>query len=1196
MLKTVKIIYHPFRYLCILTIALFAILIGCSVENPKMDAAPEMNNEDSSEQFYLINVEGDTIPTGVSIPAKGKWINPDSVTQPKKIPLLRPPKVVQTPTNVHPVRKPKVVQIPKKLTIITPGQDGIPLPVTVPAQGKKVPILFSAPMSKLPPLKKDAANYNIQYLDMDQGMLSPYVSSMLEDSKGNLWFGARGGGVSRYDGHSFTHFTPKEGLSSPNVYSILEDSRGNLWFGTTNGLNCYNGQYFTRYTTEEGLSSNWIHSMLEDSKGNLWFGTYGGGVNRYDGHSFTHFTTKEGLLNNTLSHPMLEDSQGNLWFGTRRGVNRFDGKSFLHFTTKEGLSDNYVMSMLEDRQGYIWFGTYRGGVNRYDPYANNGQGNFTHFTTEQGLSHNGVNSMMEDKRGNLWFGTRGGGANCYDPNANEGQGSFTYFTTNEGLSHNWVFNMLEDSQGNLWFGTNGGGVNRYNPSLVSVHNNFTYFTTEEGLSYNDVRFILEDSQGDMWFATAREGVNRFSLSTSPELNNEQSKGQFSFTHFTTKEGLSSNLLGSMLEDSQGNLWFGTSNGLSRFNGQSFTHFTTKEGLSQDGVISMLEDSQGNLWFGTSRGLNRFDPKANDGQGSFIHFTTKEGLSHDEVISMLEDRQGNLWFGTSSGGVSCYDPNTNDGQGSFTHFTTNEGLHSNIVYSMLEDSQGNLWFGYNSVWVSRYDGRDFSHYKMKSSFESDLICAIVEDVEKNIWIGSEKSGVMVLVPPSGKAPDDDYKTIYLDKKYGLLNSDIRCIYPDSHGRIWIGSVGGVNMLDLNQFELPTKAPRNLQLRHIEIEQQYVDYRRLTDTAYHNSIAFGKILSTSFDSVAPFNNYPLGLTLPYELNHLTFHFNAIDWTALHKLEYSFWMEGLDENWSPLQSETRADYRNIPPGKHKFKVKAIGAAQVWGKPLEYTFSVLPPWWLTWWAKTIYLLIGGLLIFGIIRWRMASLQKQKEELKQTVKERTSELEVQKERSDELLLNILPSSIVEELKQTGHIEPMFFEEVSILFADFKGFTNIASTIPGKKLVKELDDIFHNFDDVIESVGLEKIQTIGDAYVAAGGLPKPDPDHAVKSVMAGQKFIEYLDKRNQTSSIKWKIRVGIHTGPVTAGVVGKRKFSYDIFGDTVNIAARVEASSEEGRINVSAYTHDKIKDKFSCEYRGKINAKGKGDLDMYFIK
>lgn len=185
-----------------------------------------------------------------------------------------------------------------------------------------------------------------------------------------------------------------------------------------------------------------------------------------------------------------------------------------------------------------------------------------------------------------------------------------------------------------------------------------------------------------------------------------------------------------------------------------------------------------------------------------------------------------------------------------------------------------------------------------------------------------------------------------------------------------------------------------------------------------------------------------------------------------------------------------------------------------------------------------------------------------------------------------------------GTGKPKRYEEVSVLFTDFVGFTNIVATIPAVKLVNELRDIFHHFDQIMESQGIERIQTIGDAYLAVCGIPNEDPDHAKKCVRAAQEIITYLEERNCNSALKWDTRIGIHSGPVTAGVMASKrsnKFSYDVFGDTVNVAARIESASEKGRINISAYTFDLVKDEFPCTYRGKINTKGKGELDMYFV-
>ena len=182
--------------------------------------------------------------------------------------------------------------------------------------------------------------------------------------------------------------------------------------------------------------------------------------------------------------------------------------------------------------------------------------------------------------------------------------------------------------------------------------------------------------------------------------------------------------------------------------------------------------------------------------------------------------------------------------------------------------------------------------------------------------------------------------------------------------------------------------------------------------------------------------------------------------------------------------------------------------------------------------------------------------------------------------------------------KPKRYEEVSVLFTDFVDFTNIVASIPAEMLVNELRDIFHHFDQIMQTHGIEKIQTIGDAYLAVCGLPQEDPRHAEKCILAAKAILQYLQERNRTSELTWEMRVGIHSGPVTAGVMASNrsnKFSYDIFGDTVNVAARIESAGEPGRINISATTYDLVSKAFSCTYRGKIAAKGKGELDMYFV-
>ncbi len=231
----------------------------------------------------------------------------------------------------------------------------------------------------------------------------------------------------------------------------------------------------------------------------------------------------------------------------------------------------------------------------------------------------------------------------------------------------------------------------------------------------------------------------------------------------------------------------------------------------------------------------------------------------------------------------------------------------------------------------------------------------------------------------------------------------------------------------------------------------------------------------------------------------------------------------------------------------------------------------------------------------RREMIEKQNELLEGEVAERTKELRAEKEESERLLYNILPQELADELKQKGSITPMRYEDATVLFTDFKGFTLASSKISPKKLVAELNEIFQAFDYITEKYSIEKIKTIGDSYMAVCGLPKQTEFHAIQCVNAALDMIRFLEKRKSKSELSFEMRVGLHSGPLVAGVVGTKKFIYDVWGDTVNIASRMETNGIPGKINISEKTFQLVKKHFKCDYRGKKDAKGKGKMKMYFI-
>ncbi len=223
-----------------------------------------------------------------------------------------------------------------------------------------------------------------------------------------------------------------------------------------------------------------------------------------------------------------------------------------------------------------------------------------------------------------------------------------------------------------------------------------------------------------------------------------------------------------------------------------------------------------------------------------------------------------------------------------------------------------------------------------------------------------------------------------------------------------------------------------------------------------------------------------------------------------------------------------------------------------------------------------------------------------QGLQEENSDLFIEKQKSDNLLLNILPEEVARELKETGQTTARRYELVTVMFADVKDFTKISETLPPEELVQEIDYCFRHFDDIVARHGIEKIKTIGDAYMCAGGLPQADKDNPKRVVQAALEMQQFMSEWETEQAARGKpvfeIRIGIHTGAVVAGVVGSKKFTYDIWGDTVNIAARIEQAGQAGKINISADTYQHVKRHFACRYAGTVEAKNKGELDVYWVE
>jgi adenylate cyclase len=338
----------------------------------------------------------------------------------------------------------------------------------------------------------------------------------------------------------------------------------------------------------------------------------------------------------------------------------------------------------------------------------------------------------------------------------------------------------------------------------------------------------------------------------------------------------------------------------------------------------------------------------------------------------------------------------------------------------------------------------------------------------------------------------------------------------------------------------------------------------------------------------------LILKHSKNNIAFEI-----VSDRQFEYQFMLKSYSNEWSPWRKYHFKEFTNLHSGQYIFTVSYRDNKNICGIMREVSFTVLPIWYLSSPAMAIYFMLVIVIIwvsYGQLNFRFARKQYS---LEQIINNRTEDLIREKEKTETLLSNVLPKNTADELMAKGKATKIKYNFVTVLFSDIQGFTKIAEEMNPEVLIDELDKFFFHFDSVVEKYGIEKIKTIGDAYMCAGGIPEKNRTNPVEVILAALEMQKYMLNLKRTSEVEgmkyWDIRIGIHTGTVVAGVVGQKKLSYDIWGDTVNTASRMESSGDAGKINISGTTYEFVKEFFVCEHRGKMPVKYKGELDMYFV-
>ncbi|MEN8203465.1 MAG: adenylate/guanylate cyclase domain-containing protein [Bacteroidota bacterium] len=332
-----------------------------------------------------------------------------------------------------------------------------------------------------------------------------------------------------------------------------------------------------------------------------------------------------------------------------------------------------------------------------------------------------------------------------------------------------------------------------------------------------------------------------------------------------------------------------------------------------------------------------------------------------------------------------------------------------------------------------------------------------------------------------------------------------------------------------------------------------------------------------------------------NDISFKLSGLDFQHRPEPLFRYSLKPVQEEWSPWQKDRTLKFDDLKAGAYALEAEGL---DLFGKKTVLTkmeFVIKPPFYKSWYAYIIYSFLFLIFLFLLRKWQLLSLQRAESRISLRIQSKIQDLTREKEKSDKLVAEVIPERTASQLKAVGKAKWDKYERATVLFSDIQGFTKIAEEMNPEALIDELDKFFFHFDSVVEKYNIEKIKTIGDAYMAAGGIPKKNSTNPVEVVLAALEMQTYMTQLKSSKAKIWDLRIGIHTGPVIAGVVGHKKVSYDIWGDTVNTASRMESSGEPGKVNISGITYGMVKDYFMCEYRGKLPVKYKGNIDMYFV-
>ena len=989
------------------------------------------------------------------------------------------------------------------------------------------------------------------------------------------------------DNYVYQTWSAFGGLTGTTATDVLQTRDGYLNIGTYEGLVRFDGVEFNTIRRARGNDYKFssVRTILEDSQGNIWLGSNDEGVHKIlpDGTAKV-YTTQNGLPNNSV-RALCEDKVGNIWIGTAAGVVYLTPKGhlitpqFQAGTVSKGI---IAVAFYCDTAGRVWLITsnenglflFSDGLFHTLPqidefFAHNSDGKYF------------ASSIVQDLNGAFWLGMAESGL-LYINNS-----EIKRLETNTILDNTSTWSMYVMSDGTMLFGTEHG--------LISFHNGVFEDSNDKDLRGAKINRIIRDREGNIWLASDRNGVGKLT------------HGKFS----VTKLGTTANAI---VEDSVGRVWIGTDKGVRCYVGEKeiknklteFTQnirvrhvgvtgkneilvscytkpgqilfnprteeiktWTTDNGLAGNKVRVAVETFPNEFYVGTTTGLSIIHA-----DGSVNTFKQIDGLENEYVMCIHKDSNDIVWIGTDGGGIYLM-----KNEAIINHISSEDGLIGNVVFKIMQDKEGNFWIctGSGINYCKNFDSahslpKDFQNINSDNGLGTDSVFQVIPDTSSAFWITSNygiasvDKKELLDVSLSGER----ITTLqYYNRNDGLDSDGVTSTalsICDSHGRLWFTMVDGFAVYD------PIKVRENPVMPLVHIESVIID-----NVEYKNK-------SQEF-------------VLKPGTKRVEIKFTGLSFDAPERIQFQHQLTNFEEQFSAPSKNRTVSYTNINPGKHTFLVMAINGEGLYSEEAEAMLFVQKPYFYQmpiFWIVFVIVLVS--IIVAVFYIKQKAIKLENIRLEGMVRERTVELAAEKDKSDQLLRAILPDKIADELKDGTHSVAESFSDVTLLFSDIVSFTTVSSNHTAEEIVNALNNLFTLFDIRAKAMGVEKIKTIGDAYMAACGLPSPNKDHARVMVEFAKGMYADLANYNQSARIQFRMRIGLNCGPVTAGVIGKTKFLYDVWGNTVNVASRMESACNPGEIRVSQAVFDHLKDsdvKFTQPMECDI--KGKGIMTTYEV-